>query len=300
MAFLSDVFQALVDQINPAVTGIVIDGGPLVVQVASGWPPSAVLNQVAQASVNGTPTNLAVVAVYDRKISRNSTRWNPVIVSEVVTQATLTSSVTSPQVIGPRQSTTINLGGFVTPNDAVSAVFQQGSPVLGAAGAAVAIAGATDTPATVAAALAAKIEADPVLSTWVSALAVGASVVLTSLLTLGPIKVYSHTGNTAQRTREIGRRSRSLQIPCWTRTDEARQALCNPIDVLIQSLALNFGVTFPDGTMGRVLYQNDFDTEDATVQNVYRRDFHVTVDYPVTQQDVLYSVLAPIGAFQID
>jgi hypothetical protein len=49
-----------------------------------------------------------------------------------------------------------------------------------------------------------------------------------------------------------------------------------------------------DGSFGQFYYNNDLYIEDGSIQDLYRRDFHVSVDYAVTTNDELYSVLVPI------
>ena len=104
----------------------------------------------------------------------------------------------------------------------------------------------------------------------------------------------ANVGNGASRTREIGRRDRHLQVVLWTRTQDDRNTIGNAIDTQIAKLEADFGLTFPDGTLGRVLYAGDQQLDDATLADTYRRDFMVSVDYPITTIDALYAVLAPI------
>jgi hypothetical protein len=44
---------------------------------------------------------------------------------------------------------------------------------------------------------------------------------------------------------------------------------------------------------------SDYDLEDATLEDVYRHDFMVAMDYAVTTVDLLYAVLAPVLNFNV-
>lgn len=287
---LSATFSATVTGTSPTEAIAVVPGQAPIVAIA--WPSVNTLQR--NVSQNGN----AEVTVYDQKVVRNSTRWNPTVSGVTATPSTLTSTVSN-GTIDAGGSVTITLGGSVTPNDAVSCVLRNFATVPAGSWAAVASGGDTDTPTTVATALAAAINTDPILTLWVSAVAVGPVITLTSKNTLGAISVESYTGNGGTQTREIGRRNRGLIIVQWTRTEEDRIAVGDQIEALLMNLNNNFGVTFPDGTMGRVVMGADYYRETDTLQDVYRRDFLFMVDYPVTTQDQLYSVLAPVLQYQL-
>lgn len=332
MPSLHAVQAAIQAQVETAITGAQAYFGnpPALVtinaKVGIGWPSV----QMLQANVKGAN---AVVSVYDRKLAKDTTRWRPIILSDVVT-ATGIANIVSGNNIAPAGSATITLTGTPVNNDAISAVIRNptipfapsgggnlllegGDGILelegggafeleaGTAGwtntwAVVVSAGPSDTIVTIAAALAAAINADPLLSQWVSASATGPVVTVTSLLTRGTLVLNSYVGNNGLRTTEVARRSRMMQIVVWTPTEEIRQAVGDPIETLIAGLQNNFGIQFPDGTFGRVAYGSDFYLEDDTLQDTYRRDFLFSVEYGITQQDQLYSVLAPIVQYQIN
>jgi hypothetical protein len=294
--------ESLVESVIPKQIPVKLAGGGVNImstKVAIGWPPINVLQDAARG-------NQGIVAVYDRRIARNSTRWNPVEVGRVVKPSTLQSSISNATIL-PLGSQTITLAGAVAPNDAVSAVLTNRGATFTAsvagtfgtpAAAQVVTGGTGDTAATMATKLAAAINADQTLSTWVTAAAVGAVVTLTSILPGAALTLFSATGNTASRTQEIGRRLRQFQIACWAVPDEARSALTDPIEPLIAQLSLS-PPALPDGTFPRISYVNDHDIEDAAMEDLLRRDFFISADYAITAGDVLSSVLAPIPAFQV-
>lgn len=284
---------AAVDAVAPK-SGISVRGLPVAISSAIGWPPMKVLQTIPQNFKAQTPT--AIIGVYDRKISRNVTRWIPFQVSEDILPSTLTTSVVG-ESMNSGQSAQIALGVSVSPGDSVSAVFTSytGNPSTMAAQVAIGVAGASLT--SLAALLAAQINADPILSLWASAIAVGPDVNITNL-TAKVLKLQSYAGNGAVETVEVGRRDRQFQITCWMPTEEIRQAVTDPIDAMIATAESAFGFTMPDGTPLRVSYQNDYYLEDDTLEDVYRRDFLLCVEYPVTTTDNLYALLAPIVDFE--
>ena len=298
MASLHSVEAAILAQINAATAGLFYNNIEIQVLAAIGWPPEKLL----QNNVRGTTS---VISVYDRKLSKNSTRWKPIVLSSTVIPSTLTNALLH-STVAPSGTTTITLGGSVTAGDAVSVVLTNNSLGFTPEGleqnqaAQVVIGTASSTPTTIAAALASVITADPVMSLWVTASATGSVLTLTSKLSRGTLVVQSNVGNGGTNTREIGRRERAFQVIVWSPTSDIRSLLVNAIETVIQQLELNFGLTFSDGTGGRLYYQNDFDLEDATLADTYRHDFLFCVDYPITEQDALFSVLAPIQAYQIE
>ena len=295
MASLHQVLSAMQAQVSAATTGLGIT-----VAVGIDFPPIKAL----MANVQPISANKAVVAVFDRKLSRNTTRWAPIALGQAVTAATLVSTASAP-VINTGGHATITLSGTITPGDAVSCVLTNGQ-ALGVTSAPVAtpmwgvvmqsISGSALN--SMAAGLSAAINADHILSTWVAAAATGPVVTLTSRLATGTLNLLSLTGNGGTQITEIGRRSRELQLITWAATIENRDTVGEAIANMAQQMELFYG-TYPaglvlsDGTSGRVTVMNDFLLDDATMSDTYRRDILLTVDYPVTVTDTLFSVLMP-------
>jgi hypothetical protein len=288
MASFYQIMGTLQQAISAALAGVVVDSVAINPAVALGWPSINVLQDVARGQ--NVP-----VTVYDRKIAKNTTRWLPEVIALAVVPATLTTAVSS-AVINGLGTATITLGGTVTPGDAVSALLSR--PSQGSA-AQVAVGGSSDTPTTLAALLASQINADPTLGTWIHAVASGPVVTLTSLVPQA-MMLQSYTGNGGTQTREVGRRERGVQIVCWCRTQDIRAAVVDIISGLIASDETAFGLTMPDGTVARLLYVSDYDLEDDTLEDVYRHDFMISLEYAVTTTDQLWAVLAPVVTFQID
>jgi hypothetical protein len=285
MATVYQVLSAVSQTVQMATEALpAARGGILNVQVGIDWPSTRVLQQAVKGGN-------AIVAVFDRKLTRNTTRWIPTVIGETLTPATLTTVASSS--IPANGSGTITLGGSVTVGDAVSCVLMNGT----AQQAAIVSGFSTDTPATMAAKLAAAINADPVLATWVSATSNGSVVTVQSL---GPsLLMFSSTGNNGSAIIEIGRRLREIQIACWASTVEDRNLLAGQIDTLLSTIEAMIGpyqagLVLADGTSGYLKIGSDYQLDDATLSDAYRHDFMLSVDHGVTTQDALYSVLAPI------
>ena len=286
MPSVNTVLGTLQTLIQPVVTGLVIDGNSITPLVGVGWPSTNVLQSNAQA-------NSAVISIYDRKMTRNTTRWIPAFTTYTATPATTTATLSN-STLDSTGSVTLTIGGTITVGDSVGFVASNGTT----SDAVVVTAGGSDTPATIASALVSAIDADPLLPSWVSATSSGAVVTITGL-TPADLKLQANVGNAATALREIGRRQRQVQITLWVHTEDMRIGVGTPIETLLQQIETDDWIEFSDGTYGRLMNVSDFYTEDATVEDTYRRDFMVSIDYPITEQDMLYSVLAPVLAFQV-
>ena len=300
MATAQTVATAIQGIINPVVTDLIVDNNPVNVVTGIGWPPEKAL----QNNVKGVNS---IISIYDRKMARNTTRWKPLVLSSANTATALTSTVSHGNV--PAGNTaTITLGGSVVAGDAVSAVLVNGALLSGSvpnsviftnSAAQVIIATSGATLASMAFALAAAINTDPLLSLWVHAVATGPVVTLTSLLALGTLNLQSNVGSGGTNLREIGRRERHYQVVIWSPTSDIRAAITSAVETVLQQTELVNWVQFPDDTSGRLFNQNDYDLEDATLMDTYRHDFLFSVDYPITENDQLYSVLAPIVQYEL-
>ena len=298
MASLRTIMASTSAQVTAATQGIVVNARPVTVKSAVGWPPLKLLQSIPTSYASGS--QVSVIGVYDRQVSKNVTRWKPYSISETTTPATLRTSVGSHNALLPGESVDITLSATVTPGDAVSAVLTSYTTQPRTMTAAVAIGGASDTPTTMALALANAVNAalapgflGPPASAFAAASALGPVVTLTNT-TNSLLLVESYTGNGATTLDEVGRRMRQIQITTWSPTEEIRAAVTDPIDVMLAQAEMNFGWTLADGSVVRVCPESDFYLEDDSLADVYRRDFIVQIEYPVTAVEELYAVLAPI------
>lgn len=294
--------MATLGQVLGAVQQQIVAAANFIQNVAVGvdFPSVKVLEQTVTAGTTA-------VAILDRGLSVDSTRWKPMDLGETLVPATLTTSL-SGSVIPVHGSIALTLGGSVSVGDAVSLVLSNpagaGGPATFTAQWAVVVSGiAGDTPTTMAAKLAAAVNADAILSGWVKAVAAGAVVALTGVVISGIISAASFVGNGGTRLVEIGRRRIDVQIAVWTATIEARDVISDAIEGMFTEMrmmrsAFPGGLPLPDGTVGIIGPVRSHNIDDATLSDAYRRDFMVSIDYPVTTQDALWSVLAPIAQIQ--
>lgn len=290
MATIHDVSVALLDMVQSAVgPAMIVVDQRVEIKAAIGWPQENVLQDLAKKQHHE-----AVIAIYDRRISKNSTRWMPSTLDRTVSPTGITSTL-SDSVLQGEGEITITIGGNVLSNDAVSFVVNGVSRETDGV---VYVTAPGDTLENVASGLAGAINGSAALQELLTAHTAGNVVTVSSQIP-DPLNLISACGNIASELRELGRRNRQFQIACWTRTQEERLAITNPIESQIAINEADFGLCFSDGTVGRLLYVNDHDIDDDTLQDVLRRDFFVSVDYAITNRDVLYAVLAPIPRFTV-
>ncbi len=287
MTSIAQLNKTIDAAVRAQVAGLSFNSKSIVVQTGIGWPNV----QTLQNNVRIGPTYSTVISIYDRKMAKPSTRWAPKVLNESEIPVTLVSTL-SDTTANPTDMLTITLSGTLTVGNAVSLVANNRAVPIQVG----AVAVITENMATlddVASALADAINADELISPMVSATSSGAVVMITNLAST-PLVYSSNVGGTASRTEEVGRVLRQYQIVVWSPTAEVREIVCEPLESWLMGLDADFGMTFSDGTFGRVQYAGDYDIEDATLFDTYRRDFLMSIDYGITRQDVLYSVLAPV------
>lgn len=296
MATLYTVLCAIQAQVTAATQGLIstsIDtaGLPLTVEVGLYWPSAKSLqNNVRKGNAPAGIGPTSLVTVYDRGLAADSTRWGPTVVGETLTPATMTV-VASEGFVQQLETMTLTFSGPVTVGDSVGIVL---SPTVFNAMAVVVTAVASDTADTMAAKAAAALNANPAIAAMLTATAVGSVVTLTSLLAAAYVPIQANVGNGGTQLIEVGRRKRHFQIVCWSRTPDDRITVSDPIEAMIAGLESNFGLTFPDGSMGRLTFSGDVMHDEATLSDTMRRDFMICVDYGINVTDTLYAVLAPI------
>ncbi len=251
--------------------------------IAVGWPPLALLQGVATAGAN------SVISVYDQGPARDTTRWMPFILGNVIVPAAGITTVIANPFIGPSASTTLTITGTPSFADGDAASFILGQGLLGNTNAGVVyITHSADTLNTFTAGLAAAITA--AFSAKVTATAV-ANVITITNITSGNLTLSSNVGAGATLQQEVRRAMRSVGIHVWAQTPTIRDTLGDIIEGRLATLQATFGYNFSDGTWGRVTFQSDVNIEDDILQDVYRRDFMIGIDYGVTVADQVYTVL---------
>jgi hypothetical protein len=84
-------------------------------------------------------------------------------------------------------------------------------------------------------------------------------------------------------TQEIYRQKRDIQVTLWTRTPAERERYGTILENLFAQTELNFGILLADQSWARLMIEDDMVWKDSQLQNIFRRDFIITLDYPVLQ-----------------
>lgn len=254
MAELADVENALVCTLAQAVypngtAASSATGTP--VRIYRGWPLPAPLDADLKAGV----VNISVFPLdQERNLTKNPLDWielpqPPVYLAIGVSGdlATVSGRVTCPLNAG----LTVKGIPYIYPLQA------------------------TDTPASVATALAAMIP---------GATSSGADIVLppgsNAVATVGAV------GNIVQ---EIRRQQKSFRISLWCPSPATRDALAAVADSALANLSF---VNLPDGTSGRIRYERTQTMDGVQKSGLYRRDLVYTVEYSTTNVTIAAAVIS--------
>ncbi|MFG1388812.1 hypothetical protein [Xanthobacter versatilis] len=249
MADVSDVEDALV----ALVVGAVYPGGTgqpsaitAPVQAFRGWPKAEDLRA-------DLPSGKVKVSVFPRSGERNATRHPKEILLAVAPVHTITATVSGAQItfsgtIATPQYVTVIIGGAKAYSYPVKT---------------------TDTLTSLAASVAALIDAD------IPATSSGAVVTVSTGATM-----IARVGAPGTGWIETRRQARPFQVTIWAGTPSARDAAAKAIDPVFANtdwLALS------DGSAGRVLYMASYTNDDGQNEGVYRRDLIYSVEYPTLE-----------------
>lgn len=299
MASLHQLLAAVQASVISVTQGLSMFDSPLTVETGLFWPPP---NTLARFVKLRPPT--CGITIFDRKTTKDTTRWLPVVISQTAFATGIRTSLTTPVPVPSLGSAQVSVSGTSTPGDAISLVvtdFTLISRTTGVASTPLSTAVVfsplpSSGPSDIVLGLAGRINADPTLSTIVQATASGPILTVTSLG--DSFTVASYAGNGGTEVTEVARRCRDVQITVWAPSQEIRDIVGDPIDSLIGQLEVFYGdfqsgLVLGDGSFARIMLVNDFLLDDPVKADLFRRDFIISADYPVTTQDALYSILAP-------
>jgi hypothetical protein len=127
---------------------------------------------------------------------------------------------------------------------------------------------ATDTPTSVATALAALVNAQTPASSS------GPVITVPGATTLG-----ARVGAVGSVIQEVKRQKKSFRITLWCHSPQVRDAVAKLVDPALASLTF---LSLPDGTGGRVRYERTHADDSAQKARLYRRDLVYSVEYGTT------------------
>jgi hypothetical protein len=261
MADMSDVERALVATLGAALFPSIsyqsgdyqpsAASGSIVTKLYRGWPESANLNA-------DLALGRAHVSIFPEPITRVVSRWFPAGTQQVVTAyvPTITATVSG---------SVVTLGGTVTAGNVVG--IQCGSPLKAYAY----IAKSSDTLATCATALAAKVS---------GATSAGAAITLPTGLYIAARVMVPQTVYTVMRQQQQG-----LRVSVWAPTPSARDALASLCDNALASLKAATGqftrfMPVNSYEAAKVDYRSTFTNDMPARDRVWRRDLCYTIEYP--------------------
>jgi hypothetical protein len=253
MADLSDVSEALVvlaaqamypnGTDNPSATGGAV-------KAFAGWPLPAQLDADFHADPVGSQ-----VSVWPRDEEKNTSRYNRDWQQQDPLPApTVTATVTG-QVV--------TIGGTGASGQNVAVLANGGSFVYAVQG--------SDTPTSIATALATSI-AVAIPGTTSS----GTVITLPASARLAAARV----GVTSSLVRELRRQERRWQITVWAADPSMRDRIAATLDTALADLTF---LTLPDGSAARIRYWGAHQVDNQQREGIYRRDLFYTVEYATTQ-----------------
>jgi hypothetical protein len=274
MANVNQLYQALITQIttafagtNPLVNTLPVLPAP---EIGIDWPAQKCIGAVS----NGTEP--ALISFFDRGTTKNITRAIPLL-NVLPPIGPNPGAVLTPSSLLLKAGETVALTGSSTPiiNDAFCLTL-----IYGSAGQFQLFAeytcSNTDTLTTALTALTAKIN----LFESFSAALVGDVITVTSTFQQN-VTVRAEVTNIATVTMEGYRWLRDIQITLWVPSPAARSKYGDVLEQLLTQLEVNYGFFTADNTAVRVLVTHDHIWTDSQLQDYYRRDFIISLDYAV-------------------
>ncbi len=223
---------------NPSIVGHDIIVYP-------GWPDPATLD--ADLKVNKSHISVFPMPGMDA----NTTRF--------LAQMTPKTSIPAAQLTMTLASNKITIGGAINAGEAACANVNYQAYAYGVL--------ASDTTATVAAGLAAKIP---------GATASGSVITITGAFEIVPLVSVP-----VSMQQEIARQTRVFMITAWCQNPTIRDQIMGAVDVALKQPS-NKRILLPDNTLARLIYRGTLVVDSLQKQNIYRRDLRYEVEYVTT------------------
>ncbi len=285
MASWLSVFQGLQSQMVSALSGLVTARNVLI-----GYPSTDLIQAVGQPGEQfsgGTNPLSPTVCVYDRKVSKDTTRWLPHYVSAdgwEATPANVTFTPTS-AYLSPGDTASFDFLNAAAANDAVGVTIGMGN-----AGVVFTASGAMDAQ-TFSSNLASSINGE--LSAYVVATASGSMLEMQNV-SAADLSISLAAGNIATALLEIKRTERDAGVIALCNSQTVLSPVEDMISQTLASLQLDFGYEVTDGTYVRLVNYGDIAIWDNTLANIARHDWLISLEYGITVKEIGYPILAPI------
>ena len=223
------------------------------IRIYRGWPNQTALD----ADLAAGRVNVTVFPI--PSVTRNTTRFLPNWFADPVTPGLTVS------VVG----VTATFAGSATPGQLAGVLVEGKSYVHRTA--------SGDTPALVAAILAAAI--GPIRP----ATAAGAALTLP-----GAPKIVARTVADASASLELRRQQQEFRITAWCPTPALRDSACDTMDVTFAATPF---LALANGALARLRYASTTTFDQRQDAALYRRDLNYTVEFPTTQVAIQPSML---------
>jgi hypothetical protein len=258
VADIEDVADALASIVTGFLTGA--GGAPLTgvqTDVFAGWPEPTALKQ-SLAAGNVTVSVYAMPGATSA-VTRHQRDWERTGTSAITTTAAVAGG-------------TITFGGTITLplNVTIQAPGNKSASYAAQTG---------DTLATLASGVATALNL-----AGVQASANGAAVTVADG---GPLTVS--LGGQGTLIRENAREKQVFQITVWAPTQALRLATSRAFEALLMGLDV---VALPDGSQGNIMFMRNMLNDHSQLENLYRRDVWMTVEYPITETTIAWDVVS--------
>lgn len=226
------------------------------VKVYRGWPiPAGIDNDLKQGIVN--------ISVFPTDSDQNATRYSREWMELPSPPVTLTMTA---------EGETVAIGGTAC-CPVNTAILVNGTPFVYPVQ-------ATDTPTTIATALAALISAQRAASSNGPVVTVP-----------GAASLVARVGAVGSIVQEVKRQKQGFRISTWCPSPHVRDAIAGTLDPALSDLTF---LSLTDGTAGRIRYERTQVIDIHQKIGVYRRDFLYSVEYATTITQKAAEIVADI------
>lgn len=105
-----------------------------------------------------------------------------------------------------------------------------------------------------------------------------------------PIFISASIGNLVNSFYEVGRRKRNIQVSVWSSQEQVRSIVGSMLETYFETVAFQFGLQLSDGTYARLELENDILMKDFQMQDIFRRDFFLDLEYSIMSTEQSYSI----------